>query len=108
MAKSVFKAIGIMSGTSLDGVDLAACTFTKVRGKWSYAFEKTTTIPYNKHWKSALSAAHLLSGARGFGIPVTDLLGDGIRRHRRPRGSVMNVWSWLYVPIRPVPGLQAT
>ena len=51
-----------MSGTSLDGVDLAACTFTKVRGKWSYAFEKTTTIPYNKHWKSALSAAHLLSG----------------------------------------------
>jgi anhydro-N-acetylmuramic acid kinase len=51
-----------MSGTSLDGIDLAACTFSKIRGKWQYQIERAKTIPYNKAWKSALSTAHLISG----------------------------------------------
>jgi anhydro-N-acetylmuramic acid kinase len=44
-----------MSGTSLDGVDIAYCTFSRVEGKWNYIIEKATTIPYPIDWKTRLS-----------------------------------------------------
>ena len=51
-----------MSGTSLDGVDLAVCRFVRRAGKWSWKIESARTIPYNREWRDALSSAHLLSG----------------------------------------------
>ena len=44
-----------MSGTSLDGVDIAFCTFAIKEGKWVYTLEKTETIPYSDEWKTRLS-----------------------------------------------------
>ena len=53
--KDPYRVIGLMSGTSLDGVDIAFCTFRKENGHWSYQIEKGETIPYSGTWKSRLS-----------------------------------------------------
>lgn len=39
-------AIGVMSGSSLDGIDLARCTFQLEEGRWSYTIEDARTVPY--------------------------------------------------------------
>ena len=46
-----------MSGTSLDGVDLALCSFSKDK-KWEYEIRKTKTILYSKDWKEKLNYLH--------------------------------------------------
>lgn len=53
--KDSYQVIGLMSGTSLDGVDIAFCTFTLKEGKWIYTLEKAETIPYSDDWKTRLS-----------------------------------------------------
>ena len=58
---SIFKAIGVMSGTSLDGVDLVYCIFDKKQGQWEYKIIKSITIEYDAKWKNRLSNAHKLS-----------------------------------------------
>jgi anhydro-N-acetylmuramic acid kinase len=50
---STYKGIGVMSGTSHDGLDLAACTFIQDE-KWSYSIEHAVTIPYTDEWKNRL------------------------------------------------------
>jgi len=55
-------ALGVMSGTSLDGVDLALCDFNCKNTKWHYKILKTATIPYSTEWKKLLSEAPQLNG----------------------------------------------
>lgn len=42
-----YRVIGMMSGTSLDGVDLAFCVFT-YQNKWTYTVEASKTYPYSQ------------------------------------------------------------
>ena len=51
-----------MSGTSLDGLDIAYCTFQFNKGKWSYSINAAETIKYSKEWLAKLKQAHHLSG----------------------------------------------
>jgi len=44
-----------MSGTSLDGLDIAACKFIVEDGKWSFKIESGHTYPYSPEWKSKLA-----------------------------------------------------
>ena len=53
--------IGIMSGTSLDGLDIALCNFRK-NDNWFYEIIEAITIPYSDEWISKLSNADSLSG----------------------------------------------
>ncbi len=62
MLRNEFTALGIMSGTSLDGLDLALCRFRFLKGKWSYSLLKYQTVPYPGEWKKRLNETHLLSG----------------------------------------------
>jgi anhydro-N-acetylmuramic acid kinase len=58
-----YKVIGIMSGTSLDGVDLACCTFFK-EDKWKFSIAYAETITYSKLWLKKLKNAHTLSAEK--------------------------------------------
>ena len=51
-----YFVIGVMSGTSLDGVDLAYLCFEK-RQKWEFKILETETVFYNKDWKKKLKQA---------------------------------------------------
>lgn len=48
-----YNVIGIMSGTSLDGIDLAHIAFAK-SDTWTYKINKATTVPYPEGWKKRL------------------------------------------------------
>ncbi len=56
------KILGLMSGTSLDGLDMALCNFSYQEDKQiAYQIIEAQTIPYDKGWRSRLAGAHLLS-----------------------------------------------
>jgi anhydro-N-acetylmuramic acid kinase len=48
----------MMSGTSLDGLDIAHCTFTIQDENISYHLNKAETIAYTEIWENALRNAH--------------------------------------------------
>ena len=46
----VYKVIGVMSGSSLDGVDIAYVELEENGGKWSYTILEADCLPYEKSW----------------------------------------------------------
>jgi anhydro-N-acetylmuramic acid kinase len=57
-----YRVIGVMSGTSLDGLDICLCDFSYDFGKWNYKIVDATTIDYNADVKEKLSSAISISG----------------------------------------------
>jgi len=57
-----YNVIGLMSGTSLDGLDIAYCSFQFNKGKWNYILHSAETIKYSSAWYIQLRDAHLLNG----------------------------------------------
>ncbi len=51
-----YNVIGVMSGTSLDGVDLIYVNFTKANS-WHYKILQTKTVPYTSLWEDCLRVA---------------------------------------------------
>ena len=58
-SKQKYKVIGLMSGTSLDGVDIACCTFF-FKNQWQFNIEKAETIKYPASWLKKLKEAMLI------------------------------------------------
>lgn len=63
-SKQKYKVLGLMSGTSLDGVDVACCNFQYKNDQWQFKIEKAITVPYTTSWMKKLSQAHQLSSAQ--------------------------------------------
>lgn len=57
MLKQKYNIIGVMSGTSLDGVDLAHVNFSIIKDKWQYTILECETIGYSQDWLNKLRSA---------------------------------------------------
>lgn len=57
-----YNVIGLMSGTSLDGLDIAYCRFVKGEN-WSWQILQYETVSYNHQWQQKLLSAHHYSAA---------------------------------------------
>jgi len=53
----VYRAIGLMSGSSLDGLDIAFAEFHENAGKWSYEILEADCYPYSAEWAEKLKNA---------------------------------------------------
>ena len=60
--KKRYHALGLMSGTSLDGLDLVLAAFTPRGDAWSWEILQAVTHPYPSRWKKALEAAPRMDG----------------------------------------------
>ena len=55
-----YRAIGIMSGSSLDGLDIAFVEFQEQAGNWTYEILNADCYPYSPEWTDRLkNAIHL-------------------------------------------------
>ncbi len=62
MIQDTYKVIGLMSGSSLDGLDIAYCEFTHSDKGWKYTITAAQTVEYSDYWEDKLKNAHTLIG----------------------------------------------
>ncbi|HEY8387987.1 MAG TPA: anhydro-N-acetylmuramic acid kinase [Parasegetibacter sp.] len=56
-----YRAIGLMSGSSLDGVDLVFAEFNEQGGNWSFEIKQGACYSYDQKWKDRLANARTFS-----------------------------------------------
>ncbi|HEV8507890.1 MAG TPA: anhydro-N-acetylmuramic acid kinase [Chitinophagaceae bacterium] len=57
----IYRAIGVMSGSSLDGLDIAFAEFQENAGKWNYEIRQADCYSYDKNWNEKLKSATSLN-----------------------------------------------
>lgn len=67
--QSTYTIIGLMSGTSGDGLDVACCDFYK-NETWDFKIIKAETIPFPAELEQSLKDAHLLAAAELEGLDL--------------------------------------
>lgn len=53
----IYRAIGVMSGSSLDGLDIAFVEFQENAGNWSYEIKEADCYAYSDAWMKKLKTA---------------------------------------------------
>ena len=88
LLKTTFFAIGLMSGTSLDGVDLCYVKFNSKNAEhWNYEILQAETIAYTQNWERKLQQAiqlsteDLLSLNSEYGFFLAELVQTFIRKN---------------------------
>ena len=88
MFNKTYKVIGVMSGTSLDGIDLAAVEFTILDQKWSFKILEKETISYTENWVNQLKEAVTFSEEKltqlneNYTILLGGIIKDFINKYR--------------------------
>ena len=88
MHKQNYNVVGVMSGTSLDGVDLAHIRFHIDGQKWSFLILESETIAYDEPWQQQLKSAvnssqnqlHILN--QNYTQLLGNIIADFIKKHR--------------------------
>lgn len=56
-----YLALGLMSGSSLDGLDIALCSFNTLAGHWEYKITAACCMPFTAEMKDRLSHATVMN-----------------------------------------------
>ena len=87
MIQEKYNIIGVMSGTSLDGIDLAHLNFELINGKWNFQILEYETIGYSQEWidqlKNAVgfSKSELLELNKKYTLLLGNTISDFISKH---------------------------
>jgi anhydro-N-acetylmuramic acid kinase len=87
MKKDYYNVIGVMSGTSLDGVDLAHIKFQIKDSKWTFDIFECETISYDSSWISVLKTAmdyskdQLLELNKNYTQLLASIIADFIKKY---------------------------
>lgn len=87
MNQNHYAVIGVMSGTSLDGVDLAYIHFNCDDTKWTFEIIKSETIAYNSFWINKLknsihfSETELHTLNQEYTQLLAQIISDFIKKH---------------------------
>lgn len=74
MKTKPFKILGLMSGTSLDGLDMALCEFQDTASGYIFKILETTTVDYSRDMRNMLKniiqapATELLAAHQSYGL----------------------------------------
>jgi len=85
--KKNYRVVGLMSGTSLDGLDIACCDFKYTAGKWLFKILEGETVPYSTTLLRQLmnagssSATELVSLHASYGLWTGRTVAAFLRRH---------------------------
>ncbi|MBO7084061.1 MAG: anhydro-N-acetylmuramic acid kinase [Bacteroidales bacterium] len=80
-------AIGLMSGSSLDGIDIALVHFTSDNGHYTYNIIEAETLPYPELWQQRLANAFLSEPEdlgpldKDYGAYLGQRISEFIKRH---------------------------
>ncbi|MFD2916418.1 anhydro-N-acetylmuramic acid kinase [Psychroserpens luteus] len=87
MIKTSYNIVGVMSGTSLDGIDLAHISF-KIGKTWTFKIHNAETIPYTENWKLKLSnlvnfdLETLKSIDEEYTVYLSEIINDFLRKYQ--------------------------
>ncbi|HEY0978214.1 MAG TPA: anhydro-N-acetylmuramic acid kinase [Flavobacteriales bacterium] len=81
------RTIGVMSGSSLDGIDLACCRLEETPARWTFTLEGSRTVPYTPELRDRLlhatraTALELARLHRDVGRAIGDAVADLLPSH---------------------------
>ena len=84
-------AIGVMSGTSLDGIDIALCRFSYNEKSWSFEIIEAQTFNYPTNWVDKLKNAPFLNAEQflllhnEYGCYTGDLINLFLQNKEKPQ-----------------------
>jgi anhydro-N-acetylmuramic acid kinase len=80
-----FRITGLMSGSSLDGVDLACCEFSRGNKLWDYKIVAAETLPYPADLKEKLEQAcsHSMDQIRDLDLQLGKFYGNLLNEFHR-------------------------
>ena len=83
----VYRVIGLMSGSSLDGLDIAFVELHENSGKWSFELRKSACYSYSPEWMKSLREAPRLTALEyqllhsAYGKYTGELVNSFIKQH---------------------------
>jgi anhydro-N-acetylmuramic acid kinase len=98
----VYRAIGLMSGSSLDGLDIIFTELEERAGKWSFDIKVADCIPYTKEWHEKLQNATLLNAYEylllhaAYGKYIGETVNTFIERNKLHPPGAIDFFSWSY------------
>lgn len=90
-----YKVIGIMSGSSCDGLDISLCEYKLENDHWSFEIIKTHTEEYSKTWKSRLMNCRNLTGneLRELDLQFGHLIGSSVNNFLKSYSEKIDIIS---------------